>query len=203
MKKFIPILSLSFVVIACSTEPQTDARTLQSVQQNAGSVDTAGLAQFQRWKAQNELAAVTPVQQVEEQPVPAPVKEVTIIREVRVHQPAPVRRAVKKQTPPVQERPEPVAEQPSETAGGSNGEVASNTGSTGTVGESAPAGETAKEGGWSHAKKGAVIGGAGGAVIGAVIGKKNRAAGAVIGGVLGGAVGYGLGKKKDNNDANN
>lgn len=58
--------------------------------------------------------------------------------------------------------------------------------------------QTAKEkNGWSSAAKGAVIGGAAGAVTGAVINKKNRAAGAVVGGVAGAGVGYTIGRAKD------
>jgi hypothetical protein len=54
--------------------------------------------------------------------------------------------------------------------------------------------------GWSKAAKGAVIGGAGGAVLGAVINKRNRVAGGVIGGVLGAGVGYGIGRSQDKKD---
>lgn len=54
--------------------------------------------------------------------------------------------------------------------------------------------------GWSKAAKYAVIGGAGGAVMGAVINKKNRVKGAVIGGVLGGGGGYVIGRSQDKKD---
>ncbi len=54
--------------------------------------------------------------------------------------------------------------------------------------------------GWSKAAKGAVIGGASGAILGAVINKRNRAAGAVIGGVIGGGGGYVLGRRMDKKD---
>lgn len=53
--------------------------------------------------------------------------------------------------------------------------------------------------GWSKAAKGAVIGGAGGAVTGAII-SKNKAKGAIIGGVLGAAGGYIIGRDKDKKD---
>jgi Glycine zipper len=59
---------------------------------------------------------------------------------------------------------------------------------------------TAKKKGWSKSAKGAVIGGAGGAVVGAVVNKRNRAAGAVIGGVIGAGVGYGIGRGEDKKD---
>ena len=50
--------------------------------------------------------------------------------------------------------------------------------------------------GMSSAAKDAIIGGVGGAVIGAVV-SKNKVKGAVIGGVIGGAGGYIIGRKKD------
>lgn len=61
-------------------------------------------------------------------------------------------------------------------------------------------GQAAKKKGWSKAAKGAVIGGAGGAVIGAVVNKRNRAAGAVIGGVLGAGGGAVIGRSQDKKD---
>ena len=206
MKRFIPFFSLAIFAVACNSKPaETETKTIQSTQTSALPVDTAGLAQFQQWKAQNELSTAQETQQAE-QPVAAaaPVKTVTIIREVRVPQQAPVRKTVKQQAPSAPAQPAPVpAETKTETASsGSNGDVASNSGSSSSAGE-APAtkpAETAKDKGWSNSTKGAFIGSAGGAVIGAVINKKNRAAGAVIGGVLGGAVGYGIGKKKDNKE---
>lgn len=59
---------------------------------------------------------------------------------------------------------------------------------------------TPQKKGWSKSAKGAVIGGAGGAVVGAVVNKRNRGAGAVIGGVIGAGVGYGIGRGQDKRD---
>ena len=56
---------------------------------------------------------------------------------------------------------------------------------------------TTQKKGWSSAAKGAVIGGSAGAVTGAVINKKNRAAGAVVGGIIGAGGGYVIGRSKD------
>ena len=56
---------------------------------------------------------------------------------------------------------------------------------------------------WSNATKGAVIGGAGGAVIGGVVAKNNRVAGVLVGGVLGAGAGYGIGKSIDNKKQGN
>jgi len=59
MKKLLPLLSILIVAVifitACNSKPQTDA--------NNGKVltytDTIGLADFQRWKTQNELKDAT------------------------------------------------------------------------------------------------------------------------------------------------
>jgi len=52
--------------------------------------------------------------------------------------------------------------------------------------------------GWSPQAKGAVIGGGSGAILGAVINKRNRTVGGVVGGVAGAGVGYAIGKHRDN-----
>jgi hypothetical protein len=74
-------------------------------------------------------------------------------------------------------------------------ETAAGTAKTDSV---ATAGETAKKEGISKGAKGAIIGGVGGAIAGAIITKKGK--GAVIGGVIGAAGGYILGRKKDKQD---
>ncbi|MEO6328447.1 MAG: YMGG-like glycine zipper-containing protein [Ginsengibacter sp.] len=59
-----------------------------------------------------------------------------------------------------------------------------------------PATTTTQKKGWSSRAKGAVIGGVGGAVVGAAVSKK-KGTGAVIGGVVGAAGGYIIGNEKD------
>ena len=59
---------------------------------------------------------------------------------------------------------------------------------------------TTQKKGWSKAAKATAIGAGTGAVLGAVINKKNRAVGAVIGGVLGGGGGYVIGRGMDKKD---
>jgi hypothetical protein len=54
-----------------------------------------------------------------------------------------------------------------------------------------------KKKGWSMAAKGTAIGAGGGAILGAIINKRNPLVGGVIGGILGGAAGYGIGHSKD------
>lgn len=56
--------------------------------------------------------------------------------------------------------------------------------------------KTVQKKGWSNKAKGAVIGGVGGAVVGAAVSKK-KGKGAIIGGVVGAAGGYIIGNEKD------
>jgi hypothetical protein len=77
----------------------------------------------------------------------------------------------------------------------------SNSSSSGAGTSTASTGTTTtapEKKGISKAAKGAIIGGVGGAVAGAVIGKGGK--GAVIGGVVGAAGGYILGRSKDRKD---
>ena len=140
------------------------------------AADTAGMAQFQQWKAQNELTATEqynePVAQYE-----APAK---------------VPAAKKVTKAPVRKAPKPAPETPAVSTGSSDDVAMGN--------ESAEEARAEKKEGWSKAAKGAVIGGAGGAAAGAIIYKKNRALGAAIGGVLGAGGGYVIGRKMDKKD---
>ena len=197
MKKLIPFLSIAVLMTACTADVKnSEATAVTPVGQQAPAInptDTMGLAQFQNWKAQNELAAT---EQYEEpvQYAAAPVKKAQ-----KAYQ-APVRKATKKTVAPVRK-----TSAPAPASSGSDNTVSSGTEDVAVNSESAnEAKEPAKEKvGWSKAAKGAVIGGAGGAAAGAVIYKKNRAVGAVIGGVLGGAGGYVLGRKMDKKDGRN
>jgi hypothetical protein len=80
-----------------------------------------------------------------------------------------------------------------------NARSSSNSGTMNTSSTHAAKQAPAKKG-WSKAAKGAVIGGAGGAVLGAVINKRNRVVGGIVGGVLGGGIGYGVGRSQDKKD---
>lgn len=163
MKKILFALSTVAVMASCGSNNQRTAAETQTL--TPATSDTAGFAEFQKWKAQNELAVANQLAQ-QNQPT-------EVVRERVVYVDRPVTR--KRTT----------------TSSSSNGSGTYNSTSTNTAQEKK---------GWSKAAKGAVIGGAGGAVLGAVINKRNRAAGAVIGGVLGGAVGYGVGRSKDKKD---
>ena len=171
MKKIFFAVGTVVIMASCSQNnprPETDTVTLRPT-------DTAGLAQFQAWKAQNELATALALQaqQLEAQ---QPVREVVRERVVYVNEPRSTTR-----------RSSSTARRSSSGSGGSKAGTSSGT-------------TQQEKKGWSKAAKGAVIGGAGGAVVGAVVNKRNRAVGAVIGGVLGGAAGYGIGRSKDKKD---
>lgn len=187
MKRFLPFLSIAFLAAACNTSPKESAPAA-AVQPAAPAYnpDTIGLAEFQEWKVQNEMTDADEYQKPQAQYAAATPK-VKVVKKAA----APARQAAK---PAVYEpAPAPLPKSPAPSVGsGSGEEVAVST-------EANEAKAEEKEG-WSKAAKGAVIGGAGGAAVGAVIMKKNRALGAAIGGVLGGAGGYVIGRKMDKKD---
>src|SRR3982750_304499 len=55
MKRILPVFAIAVAMTACNTTPSTDT-TQKAIQPAA---DTAGLAQFQAWKAQNELVSTS------------------------------------------------------------------------------------------------------------------------------------------------
>ena len=180
MKKILFALSAMAVMASCSNNnPRTAAET-QTLK--ATPADTAGLAQYQQWKAQNELAVANQLAQQNQVATQQPTKEIVRERVVYVDKPAPKRHSTAST--------KHATSSTHSTASTSNGNGVYNSTSQ----------NTAKKKGWSKAAKGAVIGGAGGAVVGAVINKRNPAVGAVIGGVLGAGAGYGIGRSKDKKD---
>lgn len=185
MKRFLPFLSIAVLLAACGNNTQTSAGSsaLAPASENIPAVqtDTTGLAAFQQWKMQQELAAI------EESKASA----------VQYAAAAPVRKVKKTYQAPVKASqsvvvPEPAVSYP-ETVPGSEEDVAMSS-------ESSNAAEAPAKKGWSKSAKGAVIGAATGAAAGAVINKKNRAAGAVIGGVIGAGGGYVIGRGMDKKD---
>ncbi|HEY0433351.1 MAG TPA: YMGG-like glycine zipper-containing protein [Chitinophagaceae bacterium] len=75
------------------------------------------------------------------------------------------------------------------SASSSSGHVLNSTGEY-------PAKTMAKKG-WSRKAKGAVIGGGGGAIIGALVNRNNRVVGGALGGALGAGIGYIVGNELD------
>jgi len=187
MKKFLPFLSIAFFAAACNTSPQSaekesaSAAMLNTVP--AFNPDTVGLAAYQQWKAQNELANVAQFQAAAV--AAAPQKKQTVTYQ------APKKAVAKKQaSAPVASAPAPVSQEP--VYNGNEG--------TSVVNETANEAKVEKKEGWSKAAKGTAIGTAAGAAAGAIISKKNKVLGGVIGGVVGGAVGYGVGRTMDKKD---
>ena len=75
MKKLLPILLVAVIAItfaACSNKSQTNASTAPAIT----SADTAGLADFQKWKQLNELKNFAMYQQEQEVAYTQPVKKV-------------------------------------------------------------------------------------------------------------------------------
>lgn len=172
MKRLLSVLSIAAVMAACN-HPRTGIDSFvvsPNDKAPATTIDTTGLAQFQAWKAQHELANVNTYRLADQAIAAAPKKAYTAAH-----------KTAKSHTAAYTHR----------HATNASGTMTSESGNT----AKAPVKK-----GWSKAAKGAAIGGGSGAVIGAVVNKKNRAAGAVIGGVVGGGVGYGIGRSMDKKD---
>jgi len=155
MKKMLPILALLFVgtilFSACNSKPSADdaAKVLTYT-------DTVGLADFQKWKVQNELKD------------PSVYYQVGSVASTR----------------------EPIKSH-------SSVQRTSNASSRSLNSVSQYPAKTTVKKGWSRKAKGAVIGGGGGAILGAVINKNNRLVGGAIGGALGAGIGYVIGNELD------
>jgi hypothetical protein len=102
-------------------------------------------------------------------------------------------------TPPVEEKTSGTTPPVANNSGSGNGTVQNGEGSVGGETGNIPAPEKKKKG-WNNSTKGAVIGGAVGAVGGAIISKK-KGVGAVVGAIAGAAGGYIIGKNKDKKDS--
>jgi hypothetical protein len=182
MKKLLPILSFAILLTACNTTPPVSNGVAGSAVQVTSLPDTSGLAQYQQWKAQNELTAM----QVSSQPVPqavAPVKKSAPVRTIYKTIPAPKSTSAS-------------GSSSSNGSGNSDATASSGSGTSQSSGEA----KASQKKGISKAAKGAVIGGVAGAAGGAILNKKNRVVGAVIGGVVGAAGGYGIGRQMDKKD---
>ena len=150
--------AVAILATSCTSTPSDPALTRSAIP----APDTTGLAQFQQWKAQNELASMNQY----------------MAANAAAQQPA--TRTIIKYVP--------------RRTSSSHSTVYRSTS------ESSNSARAVQRRGWSKAAKGAVIGGAGGAVIGAVISRRNPVLGGVLGGVLGAGAGYGIGHGMDKKD---
>ena len=189
MKKLLPVLGISILMAACNAVPEQKTDAAQTAQQIL-QPDTTGIAAFNAWKAQNELANVNAYQQSQQvQSAPAE-KTRTIVKYV------PVKLSQTKSVSSTTSSSNSTSSSREKTNSGSSAD----SGSGSANNESSETAKVEKKEGWSKAAKGAVIGGVAGAAGGAIINKKNRVVGAVIGGVIGAAGGYGIGRTMDKKD---
>jgi len=191
MKKLLPILSIAFLMAACNSTPKAGtASTVTALEQQVPvNQDTAGLAQFQSWKIQNELKDVEEYNHPEQPVMIAPEKPKKV-------------RTVYHTSSPKTSTPVPAkADTPSLPESSSGGSVSSPSESGTMSTESAETAKAEEKKGVSKAVKGAVIGGVAGAGAGAVINKKNRVVGAVVGAVIGAGGGYVIGRKMDKKES--
>jgi hypothetical protein len=207
MKKSILTIAIASFLIACNSKP---AEEIVSVKQS--NTDTARMSEFEKWKDQQEVLSngeglvenINTTAPVEEQKVApkviyrnVPAKQAPI---AKVKTAAPARKSTAVRKPASR----PKANTSNSGGSGSNESTAGvGTGSEGSgSGTSLPseAPQAEKKEGWSKAAKGTAIGGASGAVLGAIISKEKKGKGAVIGAVIGAAGGYVLGRTQDKKD---
>lgn len=187
MKKLFTFFAAATIFAACSSDKELDTKT------DVVLTDTSGM-----YKS-NYSTDVSPEAVKEE----APVVQTRVIRETRViyvDRPRARRQTIREADPvePV------VATVPQQTNAGTQTQSTGTSQNQGTAGNTgtttAPEEPVKKEKeGWNNSTKGAVIGGVGGAIGGAILSKK-KVKGAIIGGVIGAAGGYILGRKKDKAD---
>lgn len=226
MKKSILSIAIVALLASCSNEKSTDETRITSTVEN---VDTIGLSDYKEWKQKQELQSTQQtytspgVNDVVEVPTekPAPVviyREAPARRTQVARSPKPTRQKVYKtpveqadnrsvaSTPPPpisRSEREPYGRESGTESNPGNGTTPSNDGNGDVaVNTPAPSEVPEKKDGWSKAAKGTAVGGASGAVIGAVI-SKNKTKGAVIGGIVGAAGGYIFGRNKDKKEARN
>ncbi|MFN2458216.1 MAG: glycine zipper domain-containing protein [Chitinophagaceae bacterium] len=173
MKKILPAFTIAAVMAACNSNSKTGAEDATVI----SSSDTVGLSEFQAWKAQNEL---TPANRAFAQGY----AEGFAAAGLTASKQSAVNYASARKTLP--------------KSYASNSRRSYSSGSNGSM--SSTSSNTAKRSKWSKAAKGAAIGGGSGAILGAVVHKKNRGVGAVVGGVAGAGVGYGIGRHLDKKD---
>jgi hypothetical protein len=177
MKKLLSIFSIAAIMTACTSNADKVAAENARLQSFRDSVrlaaDTAGLAEYQAWKSQREID----------------VNEDLNTENTVASAAAPAAAASRNYSS--------TRRASTSTARRSTGSRSSGGGGTMT---STSSNTAQQKKGWSKAAKGAVIGGAGGAVAGAVINKRNRGVGAVVGGVIGAGGGYIFGRSKDKKD---
>lgn len=190
MKKFLLAISIASLFTACNTE----AKKEQAFQTTMVPVNTAGYAVS---NASTDVGISK-----EQEDYVAPVSKKTTIRRNRTAvNTAPVTQQSQQPvvTAPASNTTIPETTAPATIPSTAGLPSTNGTGETTSTGAAKDEEKTTKKKGWSDAAKGAVIGGAAGAIGGAIINGKNRTVGAVVGAVIGAAGGYAIGRKRDNN----
>ncbi len=194
MKKFLLsfsiILIIATVMVACNSKDSTPAAT----QQIQTTIDTTGLAQFNSWKAQHELATMQQYEQSLQSTQTTTAKKPATQKVVYV----PVRKAPVKRSVATTKSTSTSSSSNEGTMTGNEGTTASTEGSANS--QSSNEAKVEEKKGMSKAVKGAIIGGVTGGVTGAIINKKNRVVGGVVGAVIGAGGGYVIGKQMDKKD---
>jgi thiamine pyrophosphate-dependent acetolactate synthase large subunit-like protein len=170
MKRAVFIFSAAAMITACNTNPKTVADSANIIP----SLDTAGLAEFRNWKQENEMMKHNEAR--------------NDVNYATAYEPA------QKRTRAYY----PVYRTSRSSSSYTRNHSVNNGGYR--TSESGHTAKTVRRKRWSKAAKGAVIGAGSGAIIGAVVNKRNRAVGAVVGGVLGGGAGYVIGRDMDKRD---
>ena len=183
MKKILLSLSIISVFAACKSSQQKNETETPLL--------LAPTANYQNSALTDTAQAV--IKEAANAPKPRAIEKTTIIyRNTPIQSPASPKPVFDPEpavstTPATTEAKEPDA----------SGTTAAEAGNTEASNKDAEEAQQEKKG-ISKAAKGAIIGGVGGAVAGAVIGKNGK--GAIIGGVIGAAGGYVLGRKQDKKD---
>jgi hypothetical protein len=160
---FVALFAL-LIAIACTNKKNEDAKNINTQQ------DTVGLAEYQKWKMENE----------KQSPVAQP------------NQPNHTNSNMVASPSHSSSARNSVSGANATHSGGSGSASAASQGNSNPVAQ-APAPQPAKKKGLTQTAKGAIVGAASGAVIGAVANKKDRLGGGVVGGVIGAATGVGIG----------
>ncbi|MDB5191520.1 MAG: glycine zipper protein [Segetibacter sp.] len=180
MKTSLIALAVTAIFAACNNNPKVADTSTTKIP----SADTAGLAQFQMWKTQQEMVPTDGMYNgISEFDNSQASNRVASERIVYINQ-APAPRTVRR-TSTASSRNRSVSNRGYSNGGGVN------QGSTTTV--------PARKKGWSKAAKGTAIGAGSGAVLGAIVSKK-KGKGAIIGGLLGAGAGYVIGRAGDKRD---
>ena len=175
MRKVIMIVGAAAIFASCGN-PDIETKT------DVITTDTTGMYKS---NVSTDTGAVITT----EEPAPVVQQPKTIVQTRTVYVDRPVKANNQKPVPQPQT-------QDNTTPRAGTGNTTTTTGNETSTGTGTTTAPVEKDKGMSNSTKGAVIGGVGGAVAGAVISKK-KGKGAIIGGVIGAAGGYILGKKKD------